>query len=121
MIVENPTFRFAMFISVVLTISFLAFTYLFVEKYITEKEIIITVINKEKFGNEEGQYLIFTADEVFKNFDSFYHRKTNAEPLFRKLEMGVTYRVKVVGVYLPSLFRLRNITEVLGTDIGSAK
>lgn len=121
MIVENQTFRFAIFISLILTLSFLAFTYLFFEKYLTEKEVTITVINKEKFGDEEGEYLIFTADEVFKNFDSFYHRKTNAELLFRKLEMGVTYRVRVVGVYLPSLFRLRNITEILGTDIGSAK
>jgi len=107
----------AIFVAIILSLFFLGFSYLFFEKFLTEKQISLTVINKEKFGNEEGRYLIFTPDEVFENSDSFYHRKTNAEIIYRKLERGVTYRVKVVGFYLPGLPRLRNITEVLGTEI----
>jgi hypothetical protein len=117
MILENPMFKLSIFLATIFAIFFLGFSYLFFEKLLTEKEISITVINKEKFGIEEGKYLIFTPDEVFENSDSFYHRKTNAEIIYRKLERGVKYRVKVVGVYLPGLPRLRNITEVLGTEI----
>ncbi|NWF88775.1 MAG: hypothetical protein HXY50_04845 [Ignavibacteriaceae bacterium] len=121
MVVDNPIFRFTVFISTVLLISFFTIAYLFAERYLTEDEITITVINKEKFGNEDGQYLIFTPNEVFKNFNSVYHRKTNADLLFNKLEMGVSYRVKVVGLYLPSILKLRNITEIIGTDISKVK
>ena len=117
MVLKNPMFKMAIFVAIILSLFFLGFSYLFFEKFLTEKEISLTVINKEKFGNEEGRYLIFTPDEVFENSDSFYHRKTNAEIIYRKLERGVTYRVKVVGFYLPGLPRLRNITEVLGTEI----
>ena len=117
MVLKNPMFKMAIFVAIILSLFFLGFSYLFFEKFLTEKQISLTVINKEKFGNEEGRYLIFTPDEVFENSDSFYHRKTNAEIIYRKLERGVTYRVKVVGFYLPGLPRLRNITEVLGTEI----
>lgn len=117
MVLKNPMFKLVIFVAIILSLFFLGFSYLFFEKFLTEKEISLTVINKEKFGNEEGRYLIFTPDEVFENSDSFYHRKTNAEIIYRKLERGVTYRVKVVGFYLPCLPRLRNITEVLGTEI----
>ena len=117
MVLKNPMFKMAIFVAIILSLFFLGFSYLFFEKFLTEKEISLTVINKEKFGNEEDRYLIFTPDEVFENSDSFYHRKTNAEIIYRKLERGVTYRVKVVGFYLPGLPRLRNITEVLGTEI----
>jgi len=67
------------------------------QKLLTEKEISITVINKEKFGIEEGKYLIFTPDEVFENSDKFYHGKTNADLNYKKLETVVTIRVKVGG------------------------
>ena len=117
MVLENPMFKLAIFFAIIFSLFFLGFSYLFFEKSLTEKEISITVINKEKFGNEEGRYLIFTPEEVFENSDNFYHRKTNADMVYKKLERGVRYRVKVVGVYLPGIRRLRNITEVLGTEI----
>lgn len=117
MVLENPMFKLAIFVATIFTLFFLWFSYLFFEKFLTEKEISITVINKENFGIEEGKYLIFTPEEVFENSDNFYHRKTNADIVYKKLERGVTYRVKVVGVYLPGFARLRNITEVLGTEI----
>jgi len=117
MVLENPMFKLSIFVAIIFSLFFLGFSYLFFEKSLTEKEISITVINKEKFGNEEGRYLIFTPEEVFENSDNFYHRKTNADMVYKKLERGVRYRVKVVGVYLPGIRRLRNITEVLGTEI----
>ena len=121
MVVENPMFRLAVFVVVIISLFLVGFSYLFFEKLLTEKEIVITVINKEKFGTEEGKYLIFTPDEVFENSDRFYHRKTNADIIYAKLERGLKYRVKVVGVYLPGLPRLRNITEVVGKEISSDK
>ena len=117
MVLENPMFKLSIFVAIIFSLFFLGFSYLFFEKSLTEKEISITVINKEKFGNEKGRYLIFTPEEVFENSDNFYHRKTNADMVYKKLERGVRYRVKVVGVYLPGIRRLRNITEVLGTEI----
>lgn len=117
MLVENPMFKIGMIVFTIITLFFLGFSYLFFEKFLTEKEITITVINKEKFGNEKDRYLIFTPDEVFENSDNVYHRKTNAEIIYRKLERGVTYRVKVVGIYLPGIPHLRNITEIEGTEV----
>lgn len=117
MVLESPMVKLAIFLTIIVSILFLGFSYLFFEKSLTEKEISITVINKERFGNEENRYLIFTPREVFENSDNFFHRKTNADFVYKKLERGVTYRVKVVGVYLPGFRRFRNITEVLGTEI----
>ena len=117
MVLENPMFKLSIFVAIIFSLFFLGFSYLFFEKSLTEKEISITIINKEKFGHEEGRYLIFTPEEVFENSDNFYHRKTNANMVYNKLERGVRYRVKVVGVYLPGIRRLRNITEVLGAEI----
>jgi hypothetical protein len=116
MVLENPMFKLIIFIVTIFTLLFLGFSYLLFEKFLTEKEIIITVINKERFGTEESKYLIFTLDEVFENSNKFYHRKTNADLIFKKLDRGFTYRVKVVGFYLPSIPRLRNIIEVVGTE-----
>lgn len=117
MLVDNAMFKFMLFIMVIFSAIILGFSYLFFEKFLTEREIIITVINKERFGSEESNYLVFTGDEVFKNTNNFYHRKTNADEIYKKLERGIAYRVKVVGFYIPSINRLRNITEVVGIEV----
>jgi hypothetical protein len=96
----------------------LGFSYLYFEKYLTEEEITISVINKEKFGNEDGKYLIFTPNEVFETTNRFYQGNSDAENIYKKLERGVTYRVKVVGLYLPKIPRLRNIIEIISTELG---
>jgi hypothetical protein len=121
MVIKNAMFKLAMFAAAIISIFLISLSYLFFEKLISEKEIVITIINKEKFGTEEGKYLIFTPDEVFENFNRFYHRKTNADEVYDKLERGLKYRVKVVGVYLPGIPRLRNITEVIRTELRSEK
>ncbi len=119
MVIENKMFHLAVFLSAVVVVVILGLSYLFFERMITEEEIVITVINKEKFGNEDGKYLIFSKHEVFENSNKFFHKKTNAEQVFKKLDRGVSYRVKVAGIYMPSLYRLRNITEVVGTEVQS--
>jgi hypothetical protein len=83
---ENPIFKLIIFAATIYTLFFIGFSYLRFEKFLTEKEIVITVINKEKFGTEESKYLIFKPDEVFDNSNKFYRRKTNADLIYKKLE-----------------------------------
>lgn len=117
MIVKNIVAKLLSAVLLLTAIFAIVFSYLFFEKSITEKVVTITVINKEKFANEEGKYLIFSPNEVFENSDSFFYKKTNADILFKKLERGVTYRVKVVGIYLPFFNRFRNITEIISVEL----
>ena len=91
----------------------LFFCYLFFERFLTEKEITITVTNSVKFGDEPGRYLIFTEDEVFEDEDNYYHDKTNAAEVFKTLQKGRTYKVKVVSFYLPLIPHFRNIIDVV--------
>ena len=89
------------------------FGYLFFEPYITEDTVTIKVINKAQFGKEKGKYFVFTEDEVFSNSDNYYQNKENADELNLQLYPGSTYKVKVVGVYIPWLPRFRNIISIL--------
>ncbi len=50
---------------------------------------------------------------VFNNSDNYYHSKENADELNEKLYPGSTYKVKVVGLYIPWLPRFRNIIKIL--------
>ncbi len=87
--------------------------YIFFERYITEEEIIITVINSEKFGDETGNFLIFTRDEVFLDENNYFHNKYNAREVFRELKKGKTYKVQVVSFYWPLIPHFRNIVKVI--------
>lgn len=120
MVIKNFIMKLASSALVILIIFGFALTYLLFEKSLTEETIKITVINKEKFVGESGRYLIFTPNEVFENSDNVFYGKTNSDQLFNKLERGVTYRVKVAGLYIPSLNRFRNITEVIGVEVNAA-
>lgn len=118
--VLNPRlFFFYRFISVIIILFVILFGYVFFEPYLTEREIIITVINYEKFPREEGKYYIFTRDEIFENTNYYYHKKSNADKLISRLIKGQTYRVKVVGFYLPFIPRFRNIIEIVEYNINS--
>ena len=105
--------RLAFFFGFVMIILIFIFGYLFFEPFLTETEEVITIINVERWGNEEGKYFIFTDDEVFINADDYYHNKHNANDIYTLFKLGYTYRVKVVGVYLPNLPRFRNITDII--------
>ncbi|MEJ2613795.1 MAG: hypothetical protein P8Z35_02460 [Ignavibacteriaceae bacterium] len=100
-------------IGLIIIFTSLIFGYLFFERFLTEKEVTITVINSEKFGDEPGRYLIFTKDEVFEDANNYYHDKHNATAVYNKLEKGRTYVVKVVSFYWPDLPHFRNIIDVV--------
>jgi hypothetical protein len=102
-----------MFAGIIIVLASVLFGYLFFEPFLTEKEEIITITNMQKWGKEPGKYFIFTEDEVFVNANDYYHNKTNADDLFPLFKRGYTYRVKVIGVYLPFLPRFRNIKSIM--------
>ncbi|MEO8231510.1 MAG: hypothetical protein ABI638_04470 [Ignavibacteriota bacterium] len=106
-------FRLSAMVGFVIVLIILLFGYLFFEPFLTEETISLKVINKAQFGNEPGKYFIFTENEVFYNSNNYYQSKENADELNSKIYPGTTYKVKVVGIYLPWLPRFRNITKIL--------
>ncbi|MDP2364164.1 MAG: hypothetical protein Q8M94_10385 [Ignavibacteria bacterium] len=113
MMLSEGVFRLSAMVGFVIVILVILFGYLFFEPYITEETITIKVLNKAQFGNEASKYFVFTLDEVFYNANDYYQNKENADELNEKIYPGSTYKVKVVGIYLPWLPRFRNITEIL--------
>ncbi|UCH66260.1 MAG: hypothetical protein JSW63_03770 [Ignavibacterium sp.] len=111
--ITSYIFRISMFAGLIIVLASVLFGYLFFEPFLTEKEEIITITNMQKWGKEPGKYFIFTEDEVFLNSNDYYHNKTNAEELFPLFKKGYTYKVKVIGVYLPFLPRFRNIKSIM--------
>jgi hypothetical protein len=106
-------FRLSAMVGFIIILLIILFGYLFFEPYITEETVTIKVQNKSQFGNEPGKYFVFTEEEVFYNANNYYHSKENADELNNKIYPGTTYRVKVVGIYLPWLPRFRNIIKIL--------
>jgi hypothetical protein len=113
MMMSEGFFRLSAMVGFVIIILVILFGYLFFEPYLTEESILISVINKAQFGNEPGKYFVFSEDEVFYNSDNYYQNKDNADELNDKLYPGSSYKVTVVGIYLPWLPRFRNITNIL--------
>ncbi|GAB4297655.1 MAG: hypothetical protein Kow0098_22100 [Ignavibacteriaceae bacterium] len=113
MIVSSKFFRLSMIFGFLVLILVLVFGYIFFEQYLTENVVTIKVVNSAKFGDIPGRYLVFTPEEVFENSNSYYNNKSNADELYFKLLHGRTYKVKVVGIYLPWLPRFRNILEIV--------
>jgi len=106
-------YRSAVFLGFVTAIIILIFGYLFFEPFLTKTEEVITITAIERWGNEAGKYFIFTDDEVFINVNDYYQNKHNADEIFTLFKLGYTYRVKVVGVYMPSIPRFRNIINII--------
>jgi hypothetical protein len=111
--ISSYMFRISIFASAIIIIASILFGYLFFEPFLTEKEEIITVTNTQKWGQENGKYFIFTEDEVFLNSNDYYHNKTNANELFPLFKKGYTYKVKVIGLYIPFIPRFRNIKSIV--------
>ena len=106
--------KFSMFFGIVTVLCILVFSFVFFEPTFTEEVIDINVVNKELWAGEKGKYFVFTDNEVFLNENNYYHNnKTNADDLFPIFKAGNTYKVKVVGLYIPFLPRFRNILTVL--------
>ena len=114
--ITSHLFRFSMFFGFIIVLLVIIFGYLFFEPYLTENEEVITVINKERWGNESGKYFIFTDKEVFLNANDYYQNKENADKLYKIMQIGFTYRVKVVGIYIPFIPRFRNIINVISSS-----
>ncbi len=113
MMITEGFFRLSAMVGFIIILLIILFGYLFFEPYITEETVTIKVQNKSQFGNEPGKYFVFTEEEVFYNANNYYHSKENADELNNKIYPGTTYRVKVVGIYLPWLPKFRNIIKIL--------
>jgi hypothetical protein len=105
--------RLSIFFGMIVIIVILLFGFLFFEPFLTESVEVITVINKERWTGEKESYFIFTEKEVFLNKNNYYHNKENADDLYPHFRKGGTYKVKVVGLYLPFLPRFRNIINII--------
>ncbi|HMN24154.1 MAG: hypothetical protein IT276_16965 [Ignavibacteriaceae bacterium] len=113
MMISEGFFRLSAMLGFVIVLIILLFGYLFFEPFLTEDTISIKVINKSQFGNEPEKYFVFTENEVFYNSNNYYQNKENADELNAKIYPGTSYKVNVVGIYLPWLPRFRNITKIL--------
>lgn len=112
MMISSKVAKLSVLAGIIIVLFILIFGYLFFEPYLTEKEITITVINKEKFGKEPGKYFIFTRDEVFLNANNYYHNKSNADKIYPYFRANADFKVKVVGLYIPFIPRFRNIISI---------
>jgi hypothetical protein len=99
-------------VGVIIILIAIIYGYIFFERYITEDKISITVLNKAPLGNEPGEYLIFTKDEVFEDVNNSYQDASSADQIYEQLKVGGHYNVKVVGFYMPSIPHFRNIVSI---------
>ena len=106
--------KISIIIGVVAILCILVFGFVFFEPTFTEEVIDINVVSKVKWAGERGKHFIFTDSEVFLNENNYYHNnKTNADDLFSIFKAGNSYKVKVVGLYIPFIPRFRNILNII--------
>lgn len=112
MMISSKVVKLSVFGGAIMILFVILFGYLFFEPAITEETITIKVVNKEKWGNEPDKFFIFSENEVFLNSDNYYHNKSNASELYPYFRTGYSYKVTVVGMYMPSIPRFRNIISI---------
>jgi hypothetical protein len=105
--------KISMIFGVIIVLCIIVFGFVFFEPFFTEEVIDITVINKERWTGEKGRYFIFSDKEVFLNENNYYHNKSNADELYPLFNRGDSYRIKVVGLYIPFMPRFRNIVNIM--------
>jgi len=105
--------KISMIFGVLIVLCIIVFGFVFFEPFFTEEVIDIKVINKERWTGEKGRYFIFSDKEVFLNENNYYHNKSNADELYPLFNRGDSYRVKVVGLYIPFVPRFRNIVNIM--------
>jgi hypothetical protein len=75
-----------------------------------QETVTDTVVKSERIVNgETSKYLIFGENEVYQNTDSFVLLKFRSSDFYRDIEVGKTYRFKVVGWRIPFFSTYRNI------------
>jgi uncharacterized membrane protein YqiK len=105
-----------LFISIIIVIIIVYWSYLYFERYLTETVEEITIVNSEKYGDMPEKYLIFTPHEVFLDENNRWQDKYNADELFQKLKKGHTYKVIIVGKHIPFISEFRNIIDLAESD-----
>ncbi len=72
--------------------------------------VIDTVVRSERITNgESGKYLVFGEREVYQNTDVILVWKLNSSDFYRDIEVGKTYRFRVIGWRIPLFSLYRNI------------
>lgn len=75
-----------------------------------QETVTDTVVKSERVNNgESGKYLVFGRNEVYQNTDSFPLLKFRSSDFYRDIQVGKTYRFKVVGWRIPLFSTYRNI------------
>lgn len=106
--------KISTFFGIIIVLCVIVFGFIFFEPIFTEEVVDIKVVNKEKWSGEKGKYFVFTDKEVFLDENNYYHNnKTNADELYPMFKAGNSYKVKVVGLYIPFIPRFRNILTVM--------
>lgn len=94
--------------------------YVFVN-YSSVEHTTITIKDKERItSGQDSYYLVYTEDEVFKNIDSLFFTKFDSSDVYRKLDVGKTYNVKVNWFRIPLFSMYRNILEVNVVEVKDA-
>lgn len=86
----------------------------FASGYLQESNITITVKDKERIVDQDGQgsrYLIWSDNETFENVDSLIKGKFNSSDLYGRLEEDKTYDCKVYGWRNGFFSWYRNLVE----------
>lgn len=82
--------------------------------WVSYKEVAFYVSHKERIShNGRSYYLIFCDEEVLMNVDAWYFWKFNSSDVYRDLEIGRIYRMKVSGFRIPIFSNYRNIIKVV--------
>lgn len=82
--------------------------------WISYESYAITIKSKERILHKnKSYYLIFTSEEVFKNTDAWYFGKFKSSDIYRDLEVGKSYLIKVSGYRVPMFSEYRNIIKVI--------
>ena len=80
---------------------------------LTKQEVVVdTIVKSERVTyGETSKYLVFGKNEVYQNTDMFIIGKLNSSDFYRDIEVGKTYKLKVVGRRVPLFSWYRNIIE----------
>lgn len=86
-------------------------------EYQNEHWETITVIDKTVgISSEQSSYLVYTETEVYKIQDLFFCGFFRTSDVYRQLQVGGTYRVKVRGRRYPIMSQYKNIIEAYKMD-----